>query len=39
MLLALQFSKLKMNGREEDAIVAFAPEGLGEGQMYQALCY
>ena len=37
MLLALRFSDVKINGRRQSAVVAFAGEGLGSGQMYQAL--
>lgn len=36
MLLALRFEQVKVGSRMQSAIVAFAPEGLGEG-MYQAL--
>lgn len=36
MLLALRFENVKIGPRVQSAIVAFAPEGLGEG-MYQAL--
>lgn len=37
MLLAMRFENVKAGGRKQSAIVAFAPEGLGEGEMYQAL--
>lgn len=37
MLLAMKL-RAKLDGREQSAIVAFAPEGLG-GAMYQALSY
>ena len=36
MVLALRFENVKIGPRVQSAIVAFAPEGLGEG-MYQAL--
>lgn len=37
MLLALRFENVKLGSRQQSALVAFAPEGLGKGQMYQAL--
>ena len=37
MLLAMRFSQVKIGSRSGRALVAFAPEGLGGGQMYQAL--
>lgn len=37
MLLALRFDRVKIGPRTQSAIVAFAPDGLGDGQMYQAL--
>ncbi len=37
MLLALRFENVKIGPRTQSAIVAFAPEGLGGGSMYQAL--
>lgn len=37
MLLALRFDHVTIGSRQQSAIVAFAPEGLGEGSMYQAL--
>lgn len=37
MLLALRFEQVKIGSRMQSAVVAFAPEGLGEGQVYQAL--
>ena len=37
MMLGLRFDKVKIGSRETSAVVAFAPEGLGEGSMYQAL--
>lgn len=37
MLLALRFEQVKIGSRCISAIVAFAPEGLGRGDMYQAL--
>ncbi len=37
MLLAMRFEKVKIGSQVQSAIVAFAPEGLGEGQMFQAL--
>lgn len=37
MLLALRFDNVKIGSRQQSAIVAFAPEGLGKGSIYQAL--
>ena len=37
MLLAMRFQRVKIGTREQSAIVAFAPEGLGRGDVYQAL--
>ncbi len=37
MLLALRFEDVKIDSQVQSAIVAFAPEGLGSGQMFQAL--
>lgn len=37
MLLAMRFQKVKIGAREQSTIVAFAPEGLGRGDVYQAL--
>ena len=37
MLLAMRFDGVKIGSRVQSAVVAFAPEGLGEGQVYQAL--
>lgn len=37
MLLAMRFEDVKIGSRRQSTIVAFAPEGLGKGQMYQAL--
>ena len=37
MLLALRFENVKIGSRTQSAVVAFAPEGLGGGTMYQAL--
>ena len=37
MLLAKRFSDVKLGNVTRDALVAFAPEGLGKNQMYQAL--
>ncbi len=37
ILLALRFDQVKVGNRVQSAIVAFAPEGLGSGQCYQAL--
>ena len=37
MLLAMRVGKVKIGTREQSAIVAFAPEGLGRGDVYQAL--
>ena len=37
MLLAMRFENVKIGSRRQRAIVAFAAEGLGRGQMYQAL--
>lgn len=37
MLLAMRFEKVKIGPREQSAVVAFAPGGLGNGNAYQAL--
>lgn len=37
MLLAMRFERVKIGSRVQSAVVAFAPEGLGGGSMYQAL--
>lgn len=37
MLLAMRFSQVTVGTTRRSALVAFAPEGLGEGRMYQAL--
>lgn len=37
LLLGLRFANVVIGGRTTSAIVAFAPEGLGNGEMYQAL--
>jgi len=37
MLLALRFDQVKIGSRQGSAIVAFAAEELGKGEMYQAL--
>lgn len=37
MLLALRFENVKIGNRQQSAVVAFAPEGLGRGNMVQAL--
>lgn len=37
MLLALRFDNVRIGAKRQSAIVAFAPEGLGKGSMYQAL--
>lgn len=37
MLLAMRFPRVKIGSHCGGALVAFAPEGLGGGQMYQAL--
>ena len=37
MLLALRFEDVKIGSRRQSAVVAFAPEGIGKGSMYQAL--
>lgn len=37
MLLALRFENVKIGPQSVRAIVAFAPEGLGRGEVYQAL--
>lgn len=37
MLLAKRFDQVKIGKKQGRVLVAFAPEGLGEGQMYQAL--
>ncbi len=37
MLLALRFQNVQIGNQVKDALVAFAPEGLGQNAMYQAL--
>ncbi len=37
MLLAMRFSDVRIGNRRQSALVAFAPEGLGRGDAYQAL--
>ena len=37
MLLGLRFENVKFGSRTQSAVVAFAAEGLGRGEMYQAL--
>lgn len=37
MLLAMRFPDVRVGKHRRSAIVAFAPEGLGEGSMYQVL--
>lgn len=37
MLLAMGFDNVKIGSRRQRAVVAFAAEGLGSGEMYQAL--
>ena len=37
MLLALRFDSVTMGTREQSALVAFAPEEIGNGKLYQAL--
>lgn len=37
MLLAKRFASVTIGGQRRSMLIAFAPEGLGEGQMYQAL--
>lgn len=37
LLLALRFQKAQIRGRERDVLVAFAPSGLGQAGMVQAL--
>ncbi|MGM9550472.1 MAG: sigma-E processing peptidase SpoIIGA [Faecousia sp.] len=37
MLLAMRFAKVKIGSKEQSVVVAFAPEGLGRGDVYQAL--
>ena len=37
MLLGLRFEKVKLGSRTRSAVVAFAPEGFGRGEVYQAL--
>lgn len=37
MLLAMRFENVKIGSRWQGAVVAFAAEGLGSGEMYQAL--
>ncbi len=37
MMLAMGLDRVRMNGRSEQALVAFAPENFGQGAAYQAL--
>lgn len=37
MLLAMRLEQVKIGSRMQSAVVAFAPEGLGKGEVYQAL--
>lgn len=37
MMLALRFENVKIGSRRQSALIAFAPRGLGEETMYQAL--
>ena len=37
MLLAMRFDGVKIGSRMQSAVVAFAAEGLGRGDVYQAL--
>ena len=37
MLLAMRFDRVKIGNRPQSAVVAFAAEGLGRGDVYQAL--
>ena len=37
MLLGLRFRDAKLDGKKRNLLVAFAPEGLGNGEVYQAL--
>ncbi len=37
MLLAMRFDEVRIGNQVRSAVIAFAPEGLGEGQCYQAL--
>jgi len=37
MLLAKRFEQVTVGKRTRSALVAFAPEGLGRGDVYQAL--
>lgn len=37
MLLAMRFENVKIGSRTQSALVAFAPEGFGRGEVYQAL--
>ena len=37
MLLGLRFEEVKLGSRTRSAVVAFAPEGFGRGEVYQAL--
>ena len=37
MLLALRLENVTIGSRRQSAVVAFAPEGLGRGEVYQAL--
>lgn len=37
MMLAMRFENMKIGSKGQSAVVAFAPEGLGKGEVYQAL--
>lgn len=37
MLLAMRFPNIQIGSRTQSAVVAFAPEGFGRGEVYQAL--
>lgn len=37
MMLAMRFRDVRIGQRRQSALVAFAPEGLGRGEVYQAL--
>lgn len=37
MMIAMRFENVKIGSRQQKALIAFSPGGLGEGTMYQAL--
>ncbi len=37
MLLAMKIADAEVDGKKQSLLVAFAPEGLGQGELYQAL--